>query len=424
MKRLLIDLNSALRCVGKHKILYLVLIIQCILAFLLSLLLSQTFLTMNMKYDKYSNLYGNKSFYYVSYVDSSADKNSSDNQIYFNIARSINEINKSSDCKVVRLVNTNLDIEDKTLPLKFTYGYDRGDSEEPRTQDGHTYEALDYVGLSPEAFKEFDIGIESGRAFKDEEFNYKESGTIPVLLGSEYKDYFKIGDKFSALCYDEINCEVVGFLKKNSSYILNEKLTYLDRSVVLPAVNPSLSKPNESQLQMLSDQLMQSLILTNNKDFKQTQKYVTSCCMKANSTTLLGISSVNPSDWFPLIKSTKDNLTLTLILTAALIIFAIISLSLALLGIIRQNYYEYGIHLTCGATLKSIFFQIAVYTASILIISLIISTNLLKKRLFNLSSDAVNITIGIAVLIFIISVIPSFFAVKKLNVSQLIRGKE
>lgn len=425
MNKILMNLSCSFRNIGKNKILYLILVIQCILAFILCLLLSQTYLTINQKYERENMLYGDKQYYYLGNFSKLSNVDSNGNHKEYHQAKDvISEINKNSNYSLIRIVNTNIDIKDKTLPNEFSFGYSCGNDEETYTADGHTYQRLDYVALSPEAFKGFDISVESGRPFNQNDYEYSNSKIWPVLLGYNYKDYFKIGDQFSAVCYDDIDCQVVGFLNKNSSYLMNDKITYLDHSMVLPAVYISSSEPNENQRIMLGDQLSQSLISVKGKSEDETVKYITSACIKANSSTLWSIVPSNPLESIAMIKSTRENLSLTLILTISLIIFTVISLSVALLAIIKKNYYEYGIHLTCGATLKSIFLQICLYPASILVIALLISVNYFKTVLSILSSNAIYITLGVALIIFIISVIPSYFTIRKLDISNLIRGKE
>lgn len=81
----------------------------------------------------------------------------------------------------------------------------------------------------------FGLSVEEGRSLAENDFVYAGIGTIPVLMGHEYKDRFSLGDIFSCdYLYITYSFQVVGFLSEGA--VLNLPLSYtpLDDCIVMP----------------------------------------------------------------------------------------------------------------------------------------------------------------------------------------------
>ncbi len=89
---------------------------------------------------------------------------------------------------------------------------------------------------------EYGIKIESGREFADSDFiiHSPEKITLPVLLGSGYRDLYKVGDRIENAHFgteQTITLEVIGFFDRGSYfYDCNTTKQILDRYMVIPAV--------------------------------------------------------------------------------------------------------------------------------------------------------------------------------------------
>lgn len=84
---------------------------------------------------------------------------------------------------------------------------------------------------------QLDQAIELGRSFKETEYNITTDYIIPVILGSNYKDAFKLGERFKAnFLWEDIECEVVGFLKPTTSITIETVDKCLDDYVILPTI--------------------------------------------------------------------------------------------------------------------------------------------------------------------------------------------
>ena len=101
-----------------------------------------------------------------------------------------------------------------------------------------------------------------------------------------------------------------------------------------------------------------------------------------------------------------------------LTIFTVMSISITINGFIRENYYEYGVHLLSGATVQFLTLQILGFISLIAGISFVLSSLvglLLVSNLAPVSSLVFSLVIVVLSSVFPISV------VKKIDVNNLIR---
>ena len=118
--------------------------------------------------------------------------------------------------------------------------------------------------VDEEYVEEFPFEVMEGRSFNKGDFELKDN--IPVILGSEYKWIYNIGDRFKYFDYKELKektIEVVGILKESSYFFDNGDISTLDNRVICPTSNLKLDDKSASKFQ---DFINNSLIITNNKD--------------------------------------------------------------------------------------------------------------------------------------------------------------
>lgn len=89
--------------------------------------------------------------------------------------------------------------------------------------------------LNRKAFDFYHLSVDRGTAIPWESVDYS-TGTIPVLLGSEYRGIYDIGETLEGNLYSaDLRFTVSGFLKPNSSIFFKGAMnTFLDRSIVIP----------------------------------------------------------------------------------------------------------------------------------------------------------------------------------------------
>lgn len=138
-------------------------------------------------------------------------------------------------------------------PDKFGDGYEDGYFQGEKNvykYNGQTYAStsIKSTQLSLNCFDKFSLQTDRGRGFKESDYNLHFGDTVPVILGHEFAENYKVGDKFKALyLFSLFNFEVVGFLKEDS-YIKQHgygPAYYLDRDVILPMFNITDSPKNQ-----------------------------------------------------------------------------------------------------------------------------------------------------------------------------------
>lgn len=126
---------------------------------------------------------------------------------------------------------------EKAFGEQFAYGYGSVDSEKLNE---------DYVNccqMNAAAIKGSPMELSSGRWFSDSEYAVKNN--IPVIVGSHYQEYLKIGDKISIrYLYKDFACNVIGILKEGSRTAKNE-YSILDDYLIIPALEDIIEPDNE-----------------------------------------------------------------------------------------------------------------------------------------------------------------------------------
>ncbi|RCX20838.1 hypothetical protein DFR58_10140 [Anaerobacterium chartisolvens] len=123
-------------------------------------------------------------------------------------------------------------------PPEFKYGYDAGYDEDNLldTPKGKVRASrINCVQVSKNCFDIYNMKLLNGRYFSDKDYLYTSEKPLPVIMGYEYRDYYKIGDVLKGdYIAKKLDLEIVGFLKKDSHIRKGEALLYLDRYIVMP----------------------------------------------------------------------------------------------------------------------------------------------------------------------------------------------
>jgi len=130
-----------------------------------------------------------------------------------------------------------------SLPAKFESGYEDGVHLESNDELG--VQAVKCAYFTPEVFQAYGMTISEGRMFSEKDYTYEEGQPYQVILGSEYKEFYKIGDIIDGSLYtQEDKLEVIGFLN-SGSFIASPGVNYLlslDRYIIFPYFTKEILK--------------------------------------------------------------------------------------------------------------------------------------------------------------------------------------
>ncbi len=280
--------------------------------------------------------------------------------------------------------------------------------------------------VSLNVFNNFNIKLESGRMLTPGDFVYKKGAIIPVLLGSSYKDFNKIGDLIDTYnAYGNFKCEVVGFLEKGSNITINQGyMHFLDRYMVLPSFEfKELPQTDKEKRSFIIKYLQKNGgIIKSPYDSKvvngEISKIAKDVGLDDNSYVIIGQGFTNT-----LFKLTLEEIMVILsYFMVGMILFLVISLNALIKLFIERNLHFLGVHLMCGAG-KIDLYKIILHKFLILsAISLILSLLLLKIVFNILSFKVLLMAAGVSIILLLVTVAYSYN--KNITVDRLLRRKE
>ncbi|HZJ76529.1 MAG TPA: hypothetical protein VFC70_02360, partial [Oscillospiraceae bacterium] len=92
--------------------------------------------------------------------------------------------------------------------------------------------------LGYNCFSEFNLDLSEGKTFEKGDYFHNINETIPVILGYEHKEQYKVGQNLQGIYIAEpFNFEIIGFLEQDSYIQIGGKVKYLDRYIVIPCFN-------------------------------------------------------------------------------------------------------------------------------------------------------------------------------------------
>lgn len=273
--------------------------------------------------------------------------------------------------------------------------------------------------------------IESGRYFTQDEFKFLEGDIMPVILGSEYKEIYNIGDTFKVQYSGEKSVEVIGFFRENTFILEENKKVYLDRYISVPSFDIEYKNFDNKEEQSMMEfhyytKLNGRLLLKNNEleRISDFQKILNN--HKLYDFYLYNRSESASKVYYSQLESTKIISGLAIII----FIFTFVSLITAMISKVYKNVKKYSIHILIGArpsrVMKFVLFEsIIIYFLSILIA---IGFLLILNKL-GLNPYIFDIRIWITIVVFILVIIMiSYYIIlnkiKSIGISQLLRRND
>lgn len=137
-----------------------------------------------------------------------------------------NKLNENESIRLLSVFTQNLYIDKFKGSNEFL--------EDLKESDG-TPAAVKSIQMNKDSFDFYKVELESGVEINWESIK-DEDKTIPVILGSNYKNVYSIGDKIKVNYYPKlVEIEVVGFMKVNTSiYYQGNPEFYLDSYILVP----------------------------------------------------------------------------------------------------------------------------------------------------------------------------------------------
>jgi hypothetical protein len=303
---------------------------------------------------------------------------------------------------------------------------------------GHSKSAIEPLvyRIDRNAMTHFGLTAETGRLFFDVDFVLSRYQTeIPILLGSEYRSYFEIGDRFDIYYGGTFQAHVVGFLQEETFIITDQILPInghpmtFDYAMIVPFFHIQ-SEPNNHDEKMFAewnyeDYLMNGMVVVD-KDTPRShviriEKQINASFIKTGLYPIHFIGSPYGLEIFK--KESEQAVEILLYLVLIIAAFSVICICLFLTTKIDQNLRRYAIQIMNG---QSIFAIVIAYILNILTItfsSMCLTLSLLRTQI---QANSVFLFFNIAICT-LLSIAISTVIVIKLNgidIEKLIRRSE
>ena len=412
--------NGIIRMYKKHKWLSFLLIVQCFVCTLLMNMVCATVLKTHSSVSKFSKFIGNKSYYWVS---DKADENGEYSRYMKNQNGEYEKLKSFHEClkneKGWRFLSAGtqfIDINSSDIPDKFLFQYECG---HPMENEDRFKRSVKCLCVSENVFAEFGVTVSEGREFQEEDFHYNAGEYVPIVLGHEYKAVYSIGQVLDGEYLDKtLKFRIIGFLPELTEIPApgNRGTLLCDRYIVMPAFTCGNSKEPGWFDKVTLLQCTNGIIISdlNYADVQERiDKYVLETGTMKFDAGSEGYNSIKS-----LTSVSESELSRLIYIFIILTIFAIASISITVNGFIRENYYEYGVHLLSGATPRFLVKQIIGFITLIMGISFALSS---LVGLVLISNLAPFVSLIFSVVVALLSSVFPVNVVKKVDVNSLIR---
>lgn len=254
--------------------------------------------------------------------------------------------------------------------------------------------------------------LDSGRLLTKEDFkNLNEGDTRAALVPYDLKEKYPIGHKFTVPDYlSEISYEVVGILDESNKFWISD-------DILVDEISNHIVVPSDR----FQDNYSYLCKLPNNKDYKMTKNQIMNNVSSFNSDEFKIINDLDTIEGLLKGKFKEEILKIFF-----LGMFSIVLLVLVLIGIrslfklqMLKRKTEFGIHISIGATTKSILIIVVGEVILDLLVSFLLGFILFTSlKTYIMTSNAfiisLNIYIYSIIMVILITFMPTLFSLKKL----------
>ncbi len=153
-----------------------------------------------------------------------------------------NGVFKNSKVVFYNAVSQPIGLKEYPPDKKFSAYYEWGSNNDIYEYEGELYQTTKSIQVTKSVFDYNIVELMEGQPFEDSAYVYVAGRKeIPVILGSEYRPYYKLHDQLEIHYYfEKFIGRVVGFAKENSFiFTNNEPQQVLNRYILLPSMSLS-----------------------------------------------------------------------------------------------------------------------------------------------------------------------------------------
>lgn len=428
MRRLLWNAAQSGRILRRRRLLALLLILQCALCLGMAGTVANQAVQSGRKIEDFQTRIGGKRYYTVSESMSETDFYRflhEENLYYPELAHFVQRMMAEQQFSYVIATRQPIDIMDRSMPKELVYGYDEGQADNVIREDenGRLYTMINSYQVSKPFFSEFQLRAQEGRLLEGADFVPTEAAAMPVVAGSGYRADFSLGDTLTGNYLGrELTLQIVGFLEQDASFSRGGLPEYCDRYLLLPQLDPQTEQPTEFNKTRLAQQA--SGFVVAEQSFEAVQAIVSAHLQAAGLPDFIRLHdpTATNSELANLSAMTQEVSDQFNALLVILTIFVILCISVTVNGFIREKHYEYGVFLLNGARWSDLVWDVAVVIGVVVLGGDILA--ILCLWLSHQSWQAILYMQGLALLIGAAACVAPLLHVRRMDISDLIGGKE
>lgn len=404
--------------IKKKKIFTLILIIQLIIMYFILYNLFQVQAVTKIESEKINNYFKDKQVFTIKGL-SSEDEISSETKVSENELENITEsLLNSQEYTYTSQASYILSMPVISEWNRFAKWSKLSES------DGIAYYAAKHLIINKNNVKQFNIIIESGRDFDNEEYNLKYNQKIvPVILGHNYSEFYKVGDIIKSMKDGRV-FKVIGILERNQYMPYNMMVT--NRYANLDDYILTTTYCYDDYLQMY-DGIIQSNFILYSKSKSDLEITESNNNIKKLFKDKVGINiKIEPQEKYinQELNAAENQLKVLNAASIILIIFLSVTSIITNLSFIDKRKKEFGVHILSGGTLKEIAYMIYLETFLCTIIALFIFNIMSAYRYGHIDFLRVFYIVIISLIISIVLTIVPVVKIMRFNTATLIKGEE
>lgn len=288
---------------------------------------------------------------------------------------------------------------------------------------------------------EFGISIDKGRAFAPEDFvvTSSEQIVLPVLLGSDYRDLYQIGDRIENAhlgTIQTVTLEVIGFFSDGSYFYDNNTMKQiLDRYMVLPAAETSYdgrltdgTYDDFTHASYDSFKIDNTRILCEQSEYQNVKTHVMELFREYGFSELYLFEE--SEGYVTYLQHAHEDTVTSMVITVFIIAMIVIMICIQTYYRIIQNQKKYCILMLNGITTWQLFLLIVIETFLMFILSAILYFAMkyaLRNNAyfdFGLSQYSLSVIIAIERLLLIVIGCYGVRKIRQLSMSTVLREHE
>ena len=361
-------------------------------------------------------------------------------RIFENIERFCEEAYQIDGLKMIPFTEDNLHLkesknwtEEDKVNSEYTLFWDHND-------DGlDTVHAL-HVGS--ETFDFFNLKLSEGEFFSKEDYLF-DGEYIPVIMGSDYKKYYTLGEEFPAKSGDYVDgtYKVIGFLAEDQYFSSPSRMgsirTY-NNHIVIPNIERSreeLLGDYKDWVFLYTSRFMQCYYIIEPEQFDEVRAKLDALLVKYDFDDT--ICTFKPRIEKELASNYKDQLAISIIVCMITLLFSLFSFVFTMLYKIDSNMKNYAIRMVVGETRNGIAMRYLFESFVIFLLGQVVG--FFAFRIYAVNSyiyqgnvrlEVPTLQTGIAlnILFYIVTAIILYISInvklKTYSVATLIRGNE